>query len=142
MNWHKKKIKWSIYGFHSKWLSKCTEKDLEELYQIWIKKNDIKDLIAHTTPKADFYNTSEWRRTRYKFIRSRQTKRCELCKSKDNELHVDHIKPRWIYPELAFEFSNLRLLCKDCNLGKGGDVPMSNEPRKIILRKKFQFVGS
>ena len=33
-------------------------------------------------------------------------------------IHVDHIKPRSIYPELALSFSNLQILCEDCNLGK------------------------
>ena len=33
-------------------------------------------------------------------------------------IHVDHIKPRSIYPDLSLEFTNLQLLCADCNLGK------------------------
>ncbi|NKF49291.1 HNH endonuclease [Shewanella sp. WXL01] len=33
-------------------------------------------------------------------------------------MHVDHIKPRSKYPELALELSNLQILCEQCNLGK------------------------
>lgn len=33
-------------------------------------------------------------------------------------MHVDHIKPRSKYPELELEFTNLQILCADCNLGK------------------------
>ena len=33
-------------------------------------------------------------------------------------IHVDHIKPRSKFPTLSFEFSNLQILCEDCNLGK------------------------
>ena len=37
---------------------------------------------------------------------------------KQTVLHVDHIKPRSKYPELALDPNNLQVLCKDCNLGK------------------------
>ena len=33
-------------------------------------------------------------------------------------IHVDHIKPRSKFPELALEFDNLQILCDDCNIGK------------------------
>ncbi len=34
-------------------------------------------------------------------------------------LHVDHIKPRSKYPDLALDINNLQILCESCNLGKG-----------------------
>ena len=34
-------------------------------------------------------------------------------------IHVDHIIPKADVPALALHFSNLQLLCEDCNLGKG-----------------------
>lgn len=34
-------------------------------------------------------------------------------------LHVDHVKPRHFFPELALEITNLQVLCEDCNKGKG-----------------------
>jgi 5-methylcytosine-specific restriction endonuclease McrA len=47
-------------------------------------------------------------------------------------MHVDHIKPRWKYPELSLSFENLQVLCKDCNLGKGGwDETDWREPEKL-----------
>jgi X-X-X-Leu-X-X-Gly heptad repeat protein len=33
-------------------------------------------------------------------------------------LHVDHIKPRSLYPARALDPENLQVLCRDCNLGK------------------------
>ncbi|RYZ77711.1 MAG: hypothetical protein EOP05_00795 [Proteobacteria bacterium] len=33
-------------------------------------------------------------------------------------MHVDHIKPRSKYPHLELEFSNLQVLCRQCNFGK------------------------
>lgn len=34
------------------------------------------------------------------------------------KMHVDHIKPKSKYPELALEFSNMQVLCDPCNMGK------------------------
>lgn len=35
-----------------------------------------------------------------------------------SRIHVDHIKPKSKYPQLALEEYNLQVLCEDCNLGK------------------------
>ena len=62
-----------------------------------------------------------WRSLRFQVLRDRGAK-CELCgqgRSATVSLHVDHIKPRSKYPHLALEYSNLQVLCSDCNLGKG-----------------------
>ncbi len=73
-------------------------------------------------PKGDgFYTTPEWRRLRYSVLRASDG-RCECCgarPSPSKPLHVDHIKPRSRFPELALVRSNLQVLCEDCNLGKG-----------------------
>ena len=59
---------------------------------------------------------------RYKALRHSDG-RCQLCgRSKRADgviLHVDHIKPRSRFPELALDVANLQVLCEDCNLGKG-----------------------
>jgi len=33
--------------------------------------------------------------------------------------HVDHIKPKSKYPDLAYDKTNLQVLCEECNIGKG-----------------------
>jgi hypothetical protein len=43
---------------------------------------------------------------------------CMRCGSKDN-IHVDHIKPRSLYPELKLDFDNMQVLCGSCNCSKG-----------------------
>lgn len=65
----------------------------------------------------DFYTTKRWLALRYDALK-RSDGRCELCGSSDS-LHVDHIKPRSLFPELAYEPTNLQVLCRDCNFGKG-----------------------
>lgn len=42
---------------------------------------------------------------------------CMRCASTER-IQVDHIKPKYRYPELVFEFSNLQVLCWDCNKSK------------------------
>lgn len=67
-----------------------------------------------------FYNSLAWRKLRYSVLRENEStcKRCGRGLSDGIKLHVDHIKPRSKYPELALDHSNLRVLCEDCNLGK------------------------
>jgi 5-methylcytosine-specific restriction endonuclease McrA len=80
-------------------------------------------------PSADalltFYDSWEWKRLRYKFIkRCRELGRwkCGACnRTQDHNamLVPDHIKPiRW-YWHLRLDQNNLQPLCKDCNMGKG-----------------------
>lgn len=68
----------------------------------------------------NFYKTQEWRSLRYKAFEENGNA-CQCCGASPKTgaiLHVDHIKPKSIYPELALELSNLQILCEDCNLGK------------------------
>lgn len=77
------------------------------------------NIICHL-PSEKFYQTREWRGLRYKVIRE-SDRRCQCCgASAENgaELHVDHIKPRSIYPELSLSQDNLQVLCSECNKGK------------------------
>lgn len=68
-------------------------------------------------PLISFYDSKEWRSLRYQVLKE-QGRICALCKSRDGRMHVDHIKPRSLHPELALVFDNLQVLCEACNLGK------------------------
>lgn len=62
-----------------------------------------------------------WRKVRYQALK-RSKGCCECCGAvagAGNPLHVDHIKPKSLYPELGLELSNLQVLCAECNIGKG-----------------------
>lgn len=53
----------------------------------------------------------KWR----KAVLERDAYTCVLCGSKHRELHVDHIKPFKDFPDLRYEVSNGRVLCKFCH---------------------------
>ena len=54
----------------------------------------------------------EWREA----VFERDDYTCQLCNIRGGILHPDHIK-RWAdYPELRFDISNGRTLCKPCHL--------------------------
>lgn len=68
----------------------------------------------------DFYKTAKWRELRYQALVTYGAI-CACCgaTAKDGvRLHVDHIKPRSLYPILELTLSNLQVLCEECNLGK------------------------
>lgn len=58
---------------------------------------------------ADF---KEWR----KKIFERDDYTCQDCGKRGGELHPDHIKQFAYFPELRFELSNGRTLCKKCHM--------------------------
>ena len=52
----------------------------------------------------------EWR----KFILNRDNFKCVLCSS-DKNIEVDHIKPLALFPHLALNKNNGRVLCRECH---------------------------
>jgi uncharacterized protein (TIGR02646 family) len=64
-----------------------------------------------------FYSTAAWIKARHKAI-ARAGFRCQMCGADvrgKGRAHVDHIKPRKAYPELALEPSNLACCCQTCH---------------------------
>lgn len=45
--------------------------------------------------------------------------KCHHLHSIKKFVNVDHIKPRKLFPDLAFDFDNLQVLCGRCNKEKG-----------------------
>lgn len=105
----------SQMGFES-WIRRLEEihkKNCKEMRQIFC------GLFESELP-ADkkFFQSRAWQKLRYEAI-LKNGRRCQACGRSDLEIHVDHIKPRSKYPRLALKLSNLQILCRDCNLGKG-----------------------
>lgn len=70
--------------------------------------------------KKDFLQTREWAILRAKAF-ERFGNVCSCCGKRPEDgvsLHVDHIKPRSLYPELEADIENLQILCELCNVGK------------------------
>ena len=86
----------------------------------WYKDSIAATEERHETTSSDkFYRSQSWRIARFEALK-KSNGRCALCGSPPGEysLHVDHIKPRSLYPSEALNPKNLQVLCRDCNLGK------------------------
>lgn len=83
-------------------------------------------------PVEDFYSSNAWRELRYKVLRKFGFS-CLACGRKPPSviLHVDHIKPRYHFPQLELSFDNLQVLCEDCNRGKGANYGDDFTSRRI-----------
>lgn len=95
-------------------------------------KNKRKVKVTKQSSKQ-FYESPEWRSLRYRVL-EKHSGECMLCgRSKRKHgvvIHVDHIKPKSKYPELALEYNNLQLLCEDCNLGKSNKYETDYRPEE------------
>lgn len=69
----------------------------------------------------EFLSTYEWRKVRMVALK-KYGARCQCCGATPATgavMHVDHIKPRKLFPALALDVDNLQVLCHECNHGKG-----------------------
>jgi len=69
---------------------------------------------------SGFYMTRQWQQARYTALKL-SNGCCQCCGRSPKEgavLHVDHIKPKSLFPELALRGFNLQVLCGECNMGK------------------------
>ncbi len=77
-----------------------------------------------------FYSSAIWRRVRDQ-VRERDGE-CLTCGA-TSDLTVDHVIPRAIAPELAYEPANLRTLCRSCHGRKDGARAKHYRPRRSPL---------
>lgn len=68
-----------------------------------------------TSINAQIRNSPEYARWRAEVFK-RDNYTCQECGSRGKDLVADHIKPFALFPELRFELSNGRTLCKECDL--------------------------
>ena len=68
-----------------------------------------------------FYSSPEWNIIRKQVIKQkgRVCAECGRRIIRNNDITVDHIKPRSKYPDLTLKIENLRVLCRSCNSKKG-----------------------
>lgn len=117
---------WNKDDVETKGMFKCpycrkkqTTEGLDEIKEVERRK------VLNRPARQITASIGNWARTRYTVLR-RDGGKCVLCgrgASDGVKLHVDHIKPASIYPELYWDLDNLQTLCEDCNMGKSdGDT--------------------
>lgn len=74
-------------------------------------------VVKYNNKNHPFYSSREWLQLRYHAL-LKYGRKCMCCSAMNVEIHVDHIKPRSLYPKLELDINNLQVLCRDCNLGK------------------------
>lgn len=75
-----------------------------------------------------FFDSREWLEAR-EYVFKIYGRVCMACGDDSAVMHVDHIKPRSLYPELAFEFDNLQVLCAQCNIKKSNKHETDYRPK-------------
>ena len=75
----------------------------------------LKACLESIPNEGVFYETPQWAKLRYETLK--KYRKCCLCGSTEN-LHVDHIQPRSLYPALELDAENMQVLCQRCNLAK------------------------
>lgn len=114
-------VEFSNGTFHSQqYCTKClVTRYIGKVVNPQLKESRIKKKAAFIDTKADsFFYSLTWLELRYLAFK-RYGFKCMCCNASKCELHVDHIKPRSRYPELALDIENLQILCRECNMGKG-----------------------
>lgn len=83
------------------------------------KDNEIAQRLR--TAARSFLDSYEWKELRRKVIAQygRKCMKCGTTPKDPRKTHVDHIKCRKRWPELALDFNNLQVLCCRCNKHKG-----------------------
>lgn len=112
-------------------LARCAMKKGAPTMSAEVVAAEIQNLFVHKRylcrfRDKDFYRTKEWRDLRLAVLSARRL--CALCGSGPHNgrvLHVDHIKPRSLYPELSFDQGNLQVLCDLCNKTKSNILQAS-----------------
>lgn len=110
-------------------VSKAQEKKQRKQSELSALKAEVARLRQQTNNErpayrkgmgSEFYQTREWRELRWEVLIASDGK-CKVCNRGKLDgviIHVDHIKPRSKYPALELVFTNLQVLCEDCNIGK------------------------
>ena len=84
-----------------------------------IKDNQIAERLKQKG--KSFLQSTEWKQLRSKVVKEfgRKCMKCGTTPKNPQMTHVDHIKCRKHFPDLALNFNNLQILCCRCNKEKG-----------------------
>lgn len=124
------------------WVWKPQDADTRTIVQKQSVKKKPRKKKKYDNHKSDnFYKTDEWLKLRVRVLERYECK-CMMCGRSPKEdgikIHVDHIKPMSRFPELGLVFSNLQILCEDCNIGKGNRYKTDWRPGNIKSNQREQ----
>lgn len=85
------------------------------------------------TPAMQKVRLSAEMRAWVRAVRERDNYTCCLCRKRGGDLHVDHIKPFALHPELRFDMNNGRTLCVPCHRKYGALVCNGVVTREAVL---------
>lgn len=118
---------------------------MEWLVDLYLSQTDI-----FLSPEdKNFYASAEWKLLRMKVL-TKYGKKCMKCGEHADSPHVDHIKPRSLYPDLELVFDNLQVMCPKCNMAKGNKDTIDyraesfgkiEKKNRDIMRKLFFLPG-
>lgn len=121
--------------------NKRSRQDRSRLEKIYDKTYKDMETTALAITKSEFFKSGQWKQLRYRALKELGNV-CMLCGGSPRTgsiIHVDHILPRSIYPELALDIKNLQILCLECNEGKSNKdkTDWRDGGVKVILRKHY-----
>jgi 5-methylcytosine-specific restriction endonuclease McrA len=92
--------------------------------------NQIADKLRKQS--KSFLDSKEWKELRRKVVSAygRQCMKCGTTPKDPKKTHVDHIKCRKFFPDLALTFDNLQVLCCRCNKAKGNQNSIDYRKRQ------------
>lgn len=88
----------------------------------WKADRPARAVISHEEANSpEFLSSFAWRQLRMQVLQKygRVCMCCGASPATGAVMHVDHIKPRRLFPQLALDIDNLQVLCHECNHGKG-----------------------
>lgn len=117
---------------HKKRLSAATTQYLQN--QRW---NAVAGIIIRGAPIPDWisprigntYEIDDWRHAVY--VRDNYT--CKICGATDCEIHAHHIKPKRLYPEMAFDENNGLSLCRNCHISIYNNEELFSEELQMMV---------
>lgn len=71
---------------------------------------------------------------------------CQHCGATNVALHIDHVKPRYLWPELTWNETNITTLCKPCHGEKTASDyrrcdPRTSTPERGRIRRKTDRIA-
>ena len=101
---------------------RCGRSDESRRVKVFPKKKNKKTKKKKRRGKQSFlgdgfYKTRKWNTLRYAVLK-KYGRECMCCGATEGQMHVDHIIPKSKNKLLELAFTNLQVLCRQCNLGK------------------------